>query len=562
MTTRRDFLAGAAALTATSKLGKAEGLNSYGHGTEADDRPNILIFMPDQTQGQTVLPGYPCHTPNIDRFAKQGVLFNSSYCPYPHCCPSRTSFQTGLYPSEHGVWNNVDTDTAIHLNPYEGTRFFAQSLRAAGYELDYSGKWHVGRTLTPREAGWTNSYMTPGTETYFTAKYRPPRNRTDRFWERARRELERNQPSHRRQGQVLRPGWGNLWMYKTLPAEHYDQDHHEHFGSFYKSVRVGIEKMQKLAHTGKPWALMVSNNGAHDPYLAPKNFVDLYDPKSIELPPNFRDTLADKPNVYQRMRYQYWNQLSDDEVKQTIAHYWARVTQQDDLFGRLLHALDQTGQADNTIVLVIADHGDYMGAHGLYAKGIPSFREAYNIPSVMRWPKGIANPGRQVDALVSTVDFAPTFLEAAGVPSSDYKMSGRSLLPWLKGQTPNDWREADFGQMNGLELYYTQRIVMTKDYKYVYNGFDFDELYDLKNDPHEMRNLAHPNVKHSRSLIKEGRMMNDITDVPWPPLPSDLAEVRRDLLKRMWKFAQEHNDIIFNPYLTEAFAPYGPGVAL
>ena len=164
--------------------------------------------------------------------------------------------------------------------------------------------------------------------------------------------------------------------------------------------------------------------------------------------------------------------------------------------------------------------------------------------------------------MVSTVDFAPTFLEAAGVPSSEYKMSGRSLLPWLKGQTPSDWRDAIFSQMNGLELYYTQRIVMTKDYKYVYNGFDFDELYDLKNDPHEMRNLAHPDLDHSRSLIKEGKVMNDIADVPWPPLPSNLAEARRDLLERMWTFAQEHKDMIFNNYFPEAFAPYGPGISL
>ncbi|MGH9656170.1 MAG: hypothetical protein ACRD6B_22225, partial [Bryobacteraceae bacterium] len=122
--------------------------------------------------------------------------------------------------------------------------------------------------------------------------------------------------------------------------------------------------------------------------------------------------------------------------------------------------------------------------------------------------------------------------------------------------------EAVFTQMNGVELYYTQRIIMTKDYKYVYNGFDFDELYDLKQDSHETRNLAFPDVNVSRSRIRQGKAMNDITDVPWPPLPSHLAEVRRDLLQRMWKFAQEHKDQIFNPYITVAMAPLGPGVEL
>ncbi|HVB40951.1 MAG TPA: sulfatase-like hydrolase/transferase [Terriglobales bacterium] len=558
MATRRRFLAGAAAAVAASRFVNPQALHAApAAGTE--DRPNILIFMPDQTQGQTVLPGSPCLTPNIDRFAAQGVLFKSSYCPYPHCCPSRASFQTGLYPSEHGVFNNVDTDTSIHSNPYPGTKYFAEYLRRAGYQLDYSGKWHVARDITPQDAGWTNAYLKSGSApAYWPNQFVPGTTRKDGHGTKARAEIADRGP--RQPGEILRPGWGNTQLYKTLDTA--NADGFVVRGGDYRAVHTGAEKMKRLAGMGKPWALMVSNSGAHDPYDAPRKFVDMYDPKSIELPFNFRDTMMDKPRIYQRMRYQYWDQMSDDEVKQAIRHYWARVTMQDALFGRLLDALEQTGQADNTLVLLVADHGDYAAAHGLYAKGIPSFREAYNIPTIIRWPRGIVNPGRQVEALVSTTDFAPTFLEAAGVPSSDYAMSGQSLLPWLKNETPATWREALFTQMNGVELYYSQRIVMTKDYKYVYNGFDFDELYDLRQDPHETRNLAFPDVSQSRSVIQQRGVMNDATDVPWPPLPAHLAEVRRDLLQRMWQFAQEHKDTIFNPYLTVAMAPYGPGIKL
>jgi arylsulfatase A-like enzyme len=234
---------------------------------------------------------------------------------------------------------------------------------------------------------------------------------------------------------------------------------------------------------------------------------------------------------------------------------------QDAMFGLLLDTLEETGQAENSMVVYVSDHGDYAGAHGLWAKGIPSFREAYNIPCVIRWPHGIQNPGRQTDTLVSTTDFAPTFLEAAGVPSSQYRMSGSSLLPWLRGETPADWREAVFTQMNGVELYYTQRIVVTRDYKYAYNGFDYDELYDLKQDPYEMRNLAFPNLKLSRSELEQGTGLHNAGNLPWPPLPSELDAVRRDLLKRMWEFAREHKDQIFDSYITIAMAPYGPAVA-
>jgi len=141
-------------------------------------------------------------------------------------------------------------------------------------------------------------------------------------------------------------------------------------------------------------------------------------------------------------------------------------------------------------------------------------------------------------------------------------MSGMSFLPWLRGEEPSAWRDAIFLQLNGVELYYTQRIVMTDTYKYVYNGFDFDELYDLKNDPHEMVNLAYPNVVHAQARVEEGRGLENRGDLPWPPLSPQLDQVRRNLVKQMWRFAQLHQDTIFNPYLTVAMAPYGPAIEL
>lgn len=555
MGTRRDFVTAAAAMAA-SRFAKPLMAQRGAAPANKQGRPNILIFMPDQTQGQLVLPGYPCHTPNVDRFASQGVMFPNAFCPSPHCCPSRASFQTGLYPSEHGVFNNVATDTAIHANPYPGTRYFPQYLHNAGYQLDYSGKWHVARDVSPEDAGWTNSYGHRASDTAYL--YRPGRERTDKAWDKAKADL--GETGTRKPGEVFRPGWGNIDFYKTLPP---------HGSNIFagreqelKPIEDGMEKLKQLARGEHPWALMISNNGSHDHYDVPKYFLDMYDRKSIELPPNFRDTLEDKPRIYQRMRYQYYAQLSDDEIRESIAHYWALTTMQDALFGRLLDTLETTGQADNTLVVYVSDHGDYAGAHGLWAKGVPSFREGYNIPCVIRWPKGISNPGRQVDAFVSTTDFAPTFLEAAGITSSEIKMSGKSLLPWLRGETPTGWRDAIFNQLNGVELYYTQRIVMTKDYKYVYNGFDYDELYDLKQDPYEMVNLAFPDVKQSRAIVEQGNGYCNGSDVAWPPLSPHLAEVRHDMLQRMWKFAQEHKDQIFNAYVTVAMAPFGPGVEL
>ena len=297
MLTRRKFL------QTTSALAAGDQAMAQASKGRSGRRPNILVFMPDQQQGDTVLPGSPCITPHLDRFASEGVTFRQAFCPAPHCCPSRASFMSGLYPSEHGVFNNVDTDTAIHANPYPGIKFFSQVLRAAGYQLAYSGKWHVARNEFPEDRGWKN--LNPKHKVYQPGKWRQ-----SSAWDKARAEFEEHES--RRPGEVLRPGWGNLKLYGSYPP----QGPHGYEGTNgYRIVRRGVEGLHSLASGDQPWCLMVSNGGGHDPYMAPRNFVDKYRSLSVELPANFRDTLEDKPRIYQRMRYQYWAQLSDSEVR-------------------------------------------------------------------------------------------------------------------------------------------------------------------------------------------------------------------------------------------------------
>jgi arylsulfatase A-like enzyme len=165
--------------------------------------------------------------------------------------------------------------------------------------------------------------------------------------------------------------------------------------------------------------------GPHDPYIVPQKYLDMYDLADVPLPPSYGDELADKPAIYQRMRETRFGQLSEREVREGIRHFWAYCTYLDDLFGRLLAALDATGQRENTLVLYTSDHGDYCGEHGLFAKGIPCFQGAYRVPAIIRWPAGVADAGRREDAFVSLADFGPTFLEAAGVAAHVALDAGR-----------------------------------------------------------------------------------------------------------------------------------------
>ncbi|NLG48869.1 MAG: sulfatase-like hydrolase/transferase [Chloroflexi bacterium] len=480
-------------------------------------RPNILIVMTDHQRADTVLPEHPAITPHVARLASEGVTFTNAFCPSPHCCPSRATFFTGLYPSQHGVWNNICNDQALSRGVREGVRLWSEDLAEAGYDLHFSGKWHVSVTASPADYGWTEHFLSG----HFAQS---------RDWEHYQALAQQALASQalateRGEGEILRPGYGTYRLYGTRAAA--PENHDE------QAVQRALDVLPQLARGDSPWGLFVGLIGPHDPYMVPQRYLDMYDLEDVPLPPSYADTLADKPRIYQRMRQTRYGQLSDREVREGIRHFWAYCTYLDDLLGRLLAALDETGQAENTLVLFCADHGDYCGEHGLFAKGIPCFQGAYRVPAVMRWPAGIREPGRRVEQLVSLADFGPTFLDMAAVPT-DRHFTGASLLPFLRGESPENWRDAIFTQCNGVELYYTQRSVMTQEFKYTLNGFDRDELYDLREDPHEMRNLA-----------------DDPTYEP----------VKRDLCRRLWQFAYQERDAAINSYITVALAPYGPAIA-
>ncbi|MCF7853860.1 MAG: sulfatase-like hydrolase/transferase [Candidatus Pacebacteria bacterium] len=478
-------------------------------------KPNILIVMTDHQRADTVLPEHPAVTPNVEQLGRDGVTFTNTFCPTPHCCPARATFFSGLYPSRHGVWNNVCNRQALSRGLNEGVRLWSEDLADAGYDMHYVGKWHVSSLESPADRGWQEHEISAGPGAFHGMS-----------WERYRELASEPDSTQRGEGEILRPGYGTYRTYGGVSDEEWS--HHDE-----GATEAALDLLPGLGATDTPWCLFVGLTSPHDPYYVPQKYLDLYDLEDIPLPPSYADEMGDKPHVYKRMRDMRWGQLSEREVCNGIRHFWAMCSYIDDQFGKLLEALDKAAASDNTLVLFCSDHGDYCGEHGLFCKGIPSFRGAYHVPAVVRWPAGIANPGRRVEAFVSLADVAPTLLDIAAAPSDRY-FTGASLVPFLRDTTPGDWRDALHTQCNGIELYYTQRSVMTKDYKYVFNGFDVDELYNLRKDEHEMHNLAHD---------------------------SEYEPVIRDMCRRMWRFAYEEDDSATNPYITVSLAPYGPAEA-
>ncbi len=335
----------------------------------------------------------------------------------------------------------------------------------------------------------------------------------------------------RGEGEIQRPGWCDRTVYGDRDGKGNDDI----------LTEKALEVLPELLAKDDPWCLYVGFGGPHDPYCVPQRFLDMYDLDDVKLPPSYADEMTDKPAVYKRMREQIFGQLSEREVREAIRHFWAMCSYIDELFGKLMNSLEATGQEEDTLVLFCSDHGDYCGDHGLFAKGMPAYRGAYHVPAVIRWPAGALNPGRRVGELVSLVDFAPTFLELAGVEfpnehgaesgTEKRRFSGSSLMPFRRDEKPAGWRDDVIHQCKGVELYYTQRVVVTATHKYVFNGFDRDELYDLAKDPDEMTNLA---------------------DDP------ACQEIKRDMVRRMWRNAYREGDTAINSYITTGLAPWGP----
>lgn len=480
-------------------------------------QPNILIFMTDHQRGDTLRPDSPCKTPNLDRLRGRAVTFNNAFCSAPHCCPSRASFFTGLYPAEHGVWNNVDVDNALSRGLYDNVRCFSEDFQDNGYRLYFSGKWHLSHYESPEARGFELLHH--------PKQYATPANRpTTTGWSRYGQANTDDADAVRCNAQIIRPGYPRYQLYGTRETP----------GDDAQVVQAAVDKLHQLDHDA-PFLMYVGPIGPHDPYYVPQAYLDLYQDVDIALPDNFDDAMQDKPALYRRTQARY-NQLSRAEHLEALRHFYAYCSYEDALFGKLLDALEASGHTEDTLVLYCSDHGDYMGAHGLWAKGLPCFREAYDICAMIGGP-GVVNPGREEAAFVSIADWAPTFLSLAGI-EANRPMTGRSLVPFLKDKAPPDWRRDMFTQTNGNEIYGIQRAVWDQKWKYVYNAYAFDELYDLEADPGELHNLL------------------DET----PPEKSPYADIVAAQWRKLWDFARQTGDGLADPYIMTALMPFGPGI--
>ncbi len=435
------------------------------------EQPNILLFVSDQQQWRTVCGRSPARSPHVDRLAAEGLRFERPYATVALCCPSRAALLSGQFPWHNGILNQVHVPERTRSDMVPGVWTYSQGLREAGYRLGYSGKWHVSWERTPLDFGFHDVRAPNG--------YNPETLRAA--------GIPATAPPAGRRGQVeaeCRVAWPG-----SDPFTFYGIDHGaEETTGAHIATSAAIELIERYgAETpGTPWFVAVNVVEPHDPYTSLARYAAGYDPADVELPASWGDDFTGKPNLNRR-EAGLWAALSEDQVRTAIARYWAYCEQVDAQVGRALAALDRTGQAAGTLVVFTSDHGDMMGAHRQFIKGWQPYEDTYRVPLVMRWP-GVIAPGGVCERIVQLHDLAHLFVDVAGAAPGP--ADGRSLLPLLTDPRSAGWEDAAFCQYYGGEFLYTQRMVITPRHKYVFNGWDFDELYDLEADPHELRNAV------------------------------------------------------------------------
>jgi arylsulfatase A-like enzyme len=433
---------------------------------EQAKRPNLLFIL---TEGQrwdalSLTGNRVVKTPYQDRIGREGVVFKNSFCTNALCAPSRAVALTGKYSHTTGAMGN-NTRDPLPAN----LSFVTDLLRQSGYDVALCGKAHVGNGA--RERYWDYYFGFNGAVTNY---YRP------RFYEGRK---------------------GEIGEEKT-------------YSGFADDIITDRAVAWLREPRERPFCLLLWLQTPHAPFFRPRKYLRMYEGQSMPVPATFDDDLKGypgKPRGFVNAAQKIGTVDNGDAARAPeglMKDYYAGVVSLDDNIGRVMNLLEESGRLDETAILHASDHGFFLGEFRCFDKRFmhePSIR----VPTMLRYPKA-CKPGTQVDGMILNVDYAPTLLELAGVPVPD-DMQGRSLGPFLKGQSVPDWRKSWYYEYddNLVMNVPASRGIRTERYKFIqyYKETPQEfELYDLQEDPGELRNLADDRARQTLRLELEKQM--------------------------------------------------------
>lgn len=502
---RREFLKAAAMSVAVTGLsGCSEGLQS---SASKGGKPNLLFIMTDQQRFDTLsyAGNKILNTPNLDKLARQGVYFEKTYTQCAVCGPARASMLTGHTVAHTRVISNkkayVPEDTGVMpMKTYD------EILSENGYECEYYGKWHTpifrarlynnpvtmaGIHKTELGPGHKEAYMQylnplyPDRElkegelkdTLTDRPYLP--DPIDRRFDLKKKGKDSN----------IKVGQSDIHGITKIPAQY-------HMPAF--EAGEAIHALEKLKD--KPFSITCSFHHPHPPYLATEKYIKMYPPEKMVPPININDGMADSPYINMKKRTD--EKYSDPKMIQYfMSEYYALIKEIDDWVGQILNKLDELGLTDNTLVIFTSDHGEMLGSHGMRGK-FCFYEESSHVPMMIRFP-GRIKPGTKVKAPVSNMDLFATILDYLDMPP--HPSDGSSLRGLIEGTFNKDdtyvvteWLSDLQGKPSHMVLKDGWKLMRPDDSaKKVRKA-----LYDLNEDPHELKNLLGNNAESKNYVAK------------------------------------------------------------
>ena len=475
-------------------------------------RPNILWICTDQQRYDTVgCLNNPCiDTPVLDRLCAEGVAFSRTYCQSPVCQPSRASFLSGLYPNTVHVNRNGNS----YFPANERVRLITRRLADDGYDCGLAGKLHLASAWTGVEARADDGYRVfhySVSATQFVGRgnaygdWLQQIGRLDEVLDTSVVDDARNRGARYR---------------ADVPAEL-----HQTTWCADRAIDFMSERRDG------PWLMSVNIFDPHGPFDAPLSYRRPYEER--ELPPAiYTEHDAATQERLQGAFFQSEPRPPGERERQQKASYYGMVTLIDQQVGRMLEALETTGQRDDTVVIFTSDHGEMLGDHGLTGKGCRFYEGAVRVPLIVSWP-GVFQPGVVAEGLAELTDLAPTLAELAGLDPG--WTHGRSLVPILTGKA-DPARHRPFVRCeyyDALDMYLPQEpgrhtpcwATMYRDERHKlvnYHGLDHGELYDLDADPAEIDNLwEQPDAAALRATLT--RRSFDATVAACDPGPAQIG---------------------------------------
>lgn len=441
----------------------------------AKPRNIVFILADDHRYDAMGFMGHPfLQTPNMDFLANQGVHLKNAFVATALCSPSRASILTGLYPHKHRI---VDNNTAIQ----PGTIFFSQFLQQAGYQTCFIGKWHMGGESDAPQPGWDH-------------------------W-----------VSFRGQGSYLPVKAGLNVDGKKVPQKGYITDELTDYALDWLKGR----------DAKKPFMLYLSHKAVHAEFVVAERHKGRYKGQHAPVPAAatasdeyYRDKpmwLKNQRNSWHGVEFPYHSDLNIDEYYQ---QYCEALLAVDDSIGRVVDYLRSQRLLDSTLIIYMGDNGFMFGEHGLIDKRV-AYETSMRVPMLMFCPE-LFRGGTVVEKMVGNIDVAPTFLEAAGLRTPDY-MDGRSMIALSQGKDV-PWRDfflyAYYWERNFPQTP-TMHAIREDQYKFIryYGIWDTDELYDIRNDPKETKNLINDPKFKPLAMKMRNKLFDEMEKVSGMNIP-------------------------------------------